>query len=600
MRTIERGIERGGGQGRGPRRAALLGGIAAMIVVAAPAAAQIDRDMDWARDTWRNSQTAASRASAGQPGSASRQLQKRRAVVRREVDRPREVTKAASRAGDTPARLEAAPREAEPAAGRTVVAAVAPAPATRSSARAPEAPAAPPAPRREAPGAAQPPDPMVAVISLASQHMSVYTPSGRLLDTRVSTGKPGHATPQGIYSIIQRNRHHRSNIYSGAPMPYMQRITWSGIALHQGVVPNHPASHGCIRLPNEVAVRMWAVGRMGMRIIITDHDVKPVEIAHPRLPVPVTTPVAASELHTAVRTAAVGDPAAAASEPRLVGPYQLSHVRKVRAARAVTEAESAVRPAVERTQAASAAANEAGDRLRAQQAAIAGLEEKLEELRDQIRRVQTPEAEAPIKAAIAAATAELEAASGRLGELRSAEMAASDTAFDAVKAMREAEAAVAAANETARLANWGSEPVSILVSRKEGRVYVRQSFNQIHEEPIEIGEPGRPLGTHVFTAMDTVDGEAGLRWMAVTVPSTPPEVLEAQRQSRQARGREAPVPRHALPASTAREALDRIELPERTRRLIADRLWPGATLIVSDYAASNETGRGTDFIVQPR
>ena len=88
-----------------------------------------------------------------------------------------------------------------------------------------------------------------AVISLADQHVTVYDATGRIAQSRISTGMPGHPTPIGLFSIIGKERWHHSNIYSGAPMPFMQRITWSGVAMHTGVVPGYPASHGCIRLP---------------------------------------------------------------------------------------------------------------------------------------------------------------------------------------------------------------------------------------------------------------------------------------------------------------------------------------------------------------
>ncbi|MGZ5852337.1 MAG: L,D-transpeptidase family protein, partial [Hyphomicrobium sp.] len=85
-----------------------------------------------------------------------------------------------------------------------------------------------------------------AVISLADQHVTVYDATGRIAQSRISTGMPGHPTPIGLFSIIGKERWHHSNIYSGAPMPFMQRITWSGVAMHTGVVPGYPASHGCI------------------------------------------------------------------------------------------------------------------------------------------------------------------------------------------------------------------------------------------------------------------------------------------------------------------------------------------------------------------
>ena len=87
----------------------------------------------------------------------------------------------------------------------------------------------------------------------------------------------------GVFSVIQKNKMHRSNIYSGAPMPYMQRITWSGIALHAGVLPGYPASHGCIRMPMAFAVKMWNWTRMGARVVITPGAITPANFSHPLL-----------------------------------------------------------------------------------------------------------------------------------------------------------------------------------------------------------------------------------------------------------------------------------------------------------------------------
>ena len=101
--------------------------------------------------------------------------------------------------------------------------------------------------------------------------------------SRVSTGTPGHPTPTGVFSIIQKDRWHRSNLYGNAPMSFMQRITWSGVAMHQGIVPNYPASHGCIRLPEAFARQLWATTKMGARVIVARGDVTPVAIAHAKL-----------------------------------------------------------------------------------------------------------------------------------------------------------------------------------------------------------------------------------------------------------------------------------------------------------------------------
>ena len=93
----------------------------------------------------------------------------------------------------------------------------------------------------------------------------------------------GHPTPMGVFSVIQKHKLHHSNIYSGAPMPYMQRITWSGVAMHAGVLPGYPASHGCIRMPMAFAVKMWNWTRMGARVIVTPGEMTPANFSHPLL-----------------------------------------------------------------------------------------------------------------------------------------------------------------------------------------------------------------------------------------------------------------------------------------------------------------------------
>ncbi len=97
-----------------------------------------------------------------------------------------------------------------------------------------------------------PPGPLQIVISIKKQQLTLYAGGQAVAHSQVSTGVPGHPTPQGVFSIIQKQIYHESNLYSSAPMPYMQRITWSGVAMHQGVVPGRPASHGCIRLAGGV------------------------------------------------------------------------------------------------------------------------------------------------------------------------------------------------------------------------------------------------------------------------------------------------------------------------------------------------------------
>ncbi|WP_246669198.1 MULTISPECIES: L,D-transpeptidase family protein [unclassified Bradyrhizobium] len=137
---------------------------------------------------------------------------------------------------------------------------------------------------------AKPQGPLVIAISIDRQKVRVYDANGLFAESPVSTGMKGHSTPMGVFSIIQKHKFHHSNIYSGAPMPYMQRITWSGVAMHAGVLPGYPASHGCIRMPMAFAVKMWNWTKMGARVVVTPGDMTPASFSHPLLVAQKVTP----------------------------------------------------------------------------------------------------------------------------------------------------------------------------------------------------------------------------------------------------------------------------------------------------------------------
>lgn len=100
---------------------------------------------------------------------------------------------------------------------------------------------------------------VVIVVSKASQEMHVFKRGNLWKSTRVSTGKRGKETPSGVFAILQKREEHYSNLYDNAPMPFMQRLTWDGIALHAGAVPGYPASHGCVRMPKDFASELFGV-----------------------------------------------------------------------------------------------------------------------------------------------------------------------------------------------------------------------------------------------------------------------------------------------------------------------------------------------------
>ncbi len=133
-------------------------------------------------------------------------------------------------------------------------------------------------------GGAKPQGPLIISVSISKQRVRIYDANGFFAEAPVSTGMSGHPTPMGVFSVIQKHKWHHSNIYSGAPMPYMQRITWSGVAMHAGVLPGYPASHGCIRMPMAFAVKMWNWTRMGARVLVTPGEMTPASFSHPLLP----------------------------------------------------------------------------------------------------------------------------------------------------------------------------------------------------------------------------------------------------------------------------------------------------------------------------
>ena len=123
--------------------------------------------------------------------------------------------------------------------------------------------------------------PMVMLVSLDEQRIYVYRNGVAIGASRISSGRSGYETPTGIYTILQKEREHYSNLYDNAPMPYMQRLTWDGLALHAGKLPGHPASHGCIRLPESFAERLFEVSPRGTVVVVTDQRVAPPAINHP-------------------------------------------------------------------------------------------------------------------------------------------------------------------------------------------------------------------------------------------------------------------------------------------------------------------------------
>ena len=401
-------------------------------------------------------------------------------------------------------------------------------------------------------------EPIMAIVSLRNQRITVYDANGWILRAPVSSGQKGRETPAGIFSVIQKEAEHYSNLYDDAYMPHMQRITWSGIALHGGPLPGHPASHGCVRMPYDFAGHLFDATRLGMRVIVAPSDVAPVEIAHPALfpPKPGAGAVAAARAAEADEAASKADQArfaavtASREAARAMMPVRAAENLKLRAEAQLAAAERAV------ASAGSAEAKEQAEDAKAKAAARAG----------------------EIEAQLAAAKAELQPKLDAVAPAREAAVAA--------------ETARVVAAEAARKVARDLEPVSVFISRKTQRLYVRQAFQPILESPVTIRDADRPIGTHVFTAMERTGGGGDMRWSVVSLDGGHPDGGLVERGRR---GRD-PEPMSIDP-SGAKAALDRIAIPQDALDRIAGMASPRSSLIISDEALSSETGKGTEFVV---
>jgi len=394
-----------------------------------------------------------------------------------------------------------------------------------------------PKPSTEATASRDAGEPLMAIVSIKSQRVTLYDADGWILRAPVSSGTTGRETPQGVFSVVQKDKDHHSNLYDDAWMPNMLRITWSGIALHGGPLPGYAASHGCVRMPYGFAEKLFDKVRIGMRVIIAPDDVEPVEFAHPALFVPDSDAIAAApgrvdalarEADEASRAAQEAKSAAAVAA-REAAPLTASlrklELLKTRADAELASAEKVLASA--KTDQAKARAEESKEKVSAK---VALLETQLD----------TFKANAKSKLdAVAAAKDVANAAVSKRG--------------DAAKAAREAKVALV--------------PVSVFISRKTQRLYVRRGLEQVLDVQVTIRDPDQAIGTHVFTAVGRAG--AGLRWTAATI-----EGLD-----------------------DAKAALDGITIPQDVLERIAPTALPRSSLIISDEPLNKETNYHTEFVV---
>ncbi len=449
------------------------------------------------------------------------------------------------------------------------------------------------------PGHAGPP--LMAVVSLARQRITIYDSDGWILRSPVSSGQPGYETPAGIYSVLQKEAEHYSNLYDDASMPFMQRLTWSGIALHAGVLPGHPASHGCVRMPHDFAEHLFELTKVGMRVIVAPKDVAPAAVTDPALfkPRPVLAEAAPRVFTTRPPDAGGEVLATVSGQGSDQSAEQGPTLRAIASAKA-TEAQASVRKA----QAARAALNKltwdasrAQTALRMTEAAMSRADAQLAAAENAVAAARSPQAAATAQEARVVAFARfldmqlrVDAATAELQSLP-----------DPARARAEAEAAEAqriAAVEAAKQAAHRALPISVFVSRKTQHLYVRQSFEPLFDSPVTIRDADQAIGTHVFTALAYTDGNTDLKWNVVSMP-------EGSRESTP-----SPSPRHhridrlsqtdtdvVEDTHAATAAIERITVPQPALERISTLISPGSAVIISDEGVSSETGHATDFVV---
>ncbi|WP_164935068.1 L,D-transpeptidase [Bradyrhizobium zhanjiangense] len=452
----------------------------------------------------------------------------------------------------------------------------------------------------------KPQGPLVIVVSIDRQKVTVYDSKGVFAESPVSTGMKGHSTPMGVFSVIQKHKFHHSNIYSGAPMPYMQRITWSGVAMHAGVLPGYPASHGCIRMPMAFAVKMWNWTKMGARVIVAPGQMSPQSFSHPLLAAVRMPPQPAASLAPQINVGDKADKGAAQTnvteanppvETKTASADSLFELRASVGHTVMSDVTTGNAPAREEAAAPTdkiepktAAASDAAKPPPEETAKPANMDAK------------------PIEAAEA-----LKASTATDNKLDAAKTEAAETTKKPDATAPALAASPDAKKDDTSVADPAPAPkpdapkragqIAVFISRKDSKLYVRQNFAPLFEVPVTIAASDRPIGTHVFTAeVDKTDSNA-LHWSVVSLPvSVRAAAREDDSRVTRRQGGAAVIPVAAKPVVTPNspaEALDRIAIPADTMAKINEMLTSGGSIIVSDQGINQgETGEGTDFIVR--
>jgi peptidoglycan hydrolase-like protein with peptidoglycan-binding domain len=378
-------------------------------------------------------------------------------------------------------------------------------------------------------------DPLQIFVSKQTQTLVVYDGDKIVATSNVSTGKPGHTTPSGIFSILEKQLTHFSNKYDDAPMPFMQRITWDGVALHESAsVPDYPASHGCVRLPRAFAKQLYGMTKRGFHVVITNEETAPhlvsgEDLFLPRYPQPSPDLLSDADFRPALESTAAGTEVAMADTLPKAGAVAVAQLPKD---------QKPIRILITRAS--------DKDKIRAVQSML----DRLGYAPGDINGIIGQKTRVAIKAyqAVHSQTAD--------GEMT--------------------QALVTSINKV-----MGRKPLT-------GWLYVRQNFKPVFDTPVTIQNPEIALGTHFLEAVHTNPAQNTADWYAASIENDIP-AKTAQRLGI------ASFPDINAP-DAAETALARIDIPSDLRLKIESMLGNGSSLTITDTGTAAQTGPGTDFI----
>ncbi len=387
----------------------------------------------------------------------------------------------------------------------------------------------------------------MAIVSIKSQHVTFYDADGWILRAPVSTGVAGRETPAGIFAVIEKDKDHHSTMYDDAWMPNMQRITWNGIALHGGPLPGYAASHGCVRMPYGFAEKLFDKTWIGMRVIISPNDAAPVEFSHPALFMPNAEAIAAAPARAETLAREAAEAAKAAEEAKKAAST---------AARETASLTASLRK-LEKLKGSADAALACADKA----LAAAKTDKAKARAEERKQKAATKAAEAANAARHRQGRCEAETRRRRRREGRRQGGRDQEIRHHQSGKRREARA------RTGLDLHQPRDAEALRAAQHAQAVAGRGRGVRCHiEVPVTIRDPGKPIGTHVFTAMAR-DGE-GLRWTVVTIDD----------------------------GDDAKDALDRITIPQDVLDRVAPTALPRSSIVISDEPLSAETNYRTEFV----